>query len=199
MTGTVKKRLVAGVMGKPGSGKSHLVKTVLMPRWNRVLCYDPMHEYPGLLFTDWRELVLHLRDVGRGPFHCTYRPVNRDDAADFWTVAQAIEDYALVAEEVETVAKSHRIDPRLENICSFGRHRRQSLIWVSRSPYEINRDLTRASDVLITFLQTEPADLKYLSAYAWNRNIDDLGRYEFAWSGDPDKAKESLNLHPSGG
>ena len=193
----IKSRVNIGVMGRVGSGKSYLVKKMLA-RFPRRLIYDPFEEYEGVLFRRWAEAAVYLDNFtgdedgaveDEYPFQVVYRPPSRHDAEQFFRMAASLKNYVLIAEEVEMWCKSSWINPHLERLISFGRHKCRSLVWITRSPFEINRDLTRQHNLLISFKQTEPRDIAYLDNYSFNKDITTLAEYEYAWYGDEEILK----------
>lgn len=173
-------------MGKKGSGKSFLVKKCLK-RIRRYIVLDPLAEYEGVVFHEWHEIALALHNLKTFDFRIVFRPLKKDEIEPFFILANSVNDYTLVCEEVENWCNARYIQQNLEELISFGRHFSRSLVWISRSPFEINRDLTRQSDVLISFIQSEPVDLKYLANYTFDRDIKTLPEYDFAWYGDIQK------------
>jgi len=168
-------------MGKTGSGKSELVKSALI-NIPRKIIIDPMGEYEGTLFDSWDVLLDFIDNYRTDDFTAVFRPLHKDDIDRFFELCNSVNDYTLIAEEVENWCGSHDIQCDLEEIISFGRHNNRSIIWISRTPYEINRDLTRQSHLLISILQTEPVDLKYLENYPFNKDITTLKEYDYAYA-----------------
>jgi len=172
---------IIGVMGKKGSGKTELVKKYI-PKLKRAIIIDPMHEYhESTIVYNWRDLVGFIDEFKDLEFRVIFRPADFEDVNMFFVIANNVNRYTLVVEEVENWCDSRRIHPDFEKMISFGRHGERNIIWISRSPFEINRDLTRQTDVLISFRQTEPVDLKYLANYNFNKDLKTLDQYEYAF------------------
>lgn len=174
---------IIGVLGKKGSGKTEFVKSSL-EHIKRYIVIDPLYEYPGVIFEDWAELAIFLNEVQDVDFKIIYRPIDKEDNENFFRIVNEVNNYTLIVEEVDFWCDSHWIHPELDTICRYGRHFKRSLIWISRNPYEINRFLTRQSDLLVTFKQTEPRDLDYFSRYTFNKNLETLKEFEYAYWGD---------------
>jgi len=181
-----KVNYIIGVLGKKGSGKSYLVKSMLS-RIPRLIIIDPLREYSGVIFNDWRDVVEYIHKFKSGRFRAVFRPTEgREDESigEVLDVVNDINNYTLVMEEVDYVCDPWTIHPELERLVKYGRHFRRNLIWISRNAAEVNRDLTRQSDTLVTFRQTEPIDLKYLRSFSFSKDPETLEKYEFATSGD---------------
>lgn len=177
---------IGGVMGKKGSGKSFLVKQCI-DRLPRVIIVDPMYEYTGTICNDWNEVVDLIDAFRDDNFTCVYRPQNDDDLEKFMPLINAVNEYTLVFEEVDKMCDPRQIHPELLHLTKYGRHSRRNLLWISRNPFEISRFLTRNSDFLITFRQTEPRDLDYLYEYTFKKDIKALDRYEWTYHVDDER------------
>jgi len=173
---------IIGVLGKKGSGKSYLVKQMLR-HIDRYIVIDPMGEYDGCFIAEsYEELYEYLGGFHSGKFGIACRFENDDELELLWDLSNEINDYTLIVEEADMFAHSNDVHPALLNRLKHGRHKGRSTIWISRSPFEIHRYLTRQTDLMICFLQTEPRDVKYLEAYTFDRDITKLNykNYEYA-------------------
>jgi len=183
---------IIGVMGKKGSGKTVFVKDALKSM-KRYIVVDTLYEYNGVVFYNWNELVCFLDEVRDIDFKVIYRPLSDEDRESFFELINEINNYTLVIEEIDFYCNSHWLHPEIDHLTRYGRHYKRSLIWISRNPFEVNRFLTRESDVLITFRQTEPRDLDYFKKYDFNKEIQDLKEYEYAFWGDKQMITGILN------
>ena len=174
---------IIGVLGKKGSGKTHLV-TSCLAAIDRYIVVDTLHEYPGAVFENYASVVCFLDEMRDNHFAIVYRPLSDDDLEKFFTIINDINNYTLVVEEIDFYCDPQNIHPEIDNLTRYGRHYGRSLIWVSRNPYEVNRFLTRQSDLLITFVQSEPRDLDYFKRYSFDKDIQNLKQYEYSMWGD---------------
>jgi len=174
---------IIGVLGKKGSGKTEFVISSL-EHIKRYIVFDPLAEYPGVIFDNSNELFVFLDEVREVDFNIVYRPMEKEDEENFFRIINEIDDYTLIAEEVDFLCDSHNINPELDALTRYGRHFKRNLIWISRNPFEINRFLTRQSDLLVSFRQTEPRDLEYFKNYTFNKNLMTMKEFEFAYWGD---------------
>jgi len=176
---------IIGVLGKKGSGKTEFVKSSLA-NIKRYIVIDPLEEYPGVIFYDSVELFAFIDEVRDVDFKIIYRPLEEEDEENFFRIVNEINDYTLIMEEVDLWCDSYNIHPELNELTRYGRHYKRNLIWISRNPFEINRFLTRQSDLLVSFRQTEPRDLEYFKHYTFNKNLMTMKEFEFAYWGDRD-------------
>ncbi|MBA7495311.1 hypothetical protein ES702_05893 [subsurface metagenome] len=173
---------IIGFLGKKGSGKSHKVKQ-MMKKIPRYIVIDPMDEYSDcVVVNNYDELYDYLCGYHSSDFRIAFRPPDDFECEKFWELANEIHDYTLIVEEADIYAHSTDIHPELLNRLKHGRHKKNSTIWISRSPFEINRYLTRQTDLIVCYLQTEPRDLKYLEGYKFDKDITKLNysKYEYA-------------------
>jgi len=181
---------IIGIMGKKGSGKSNLIKKYMLKNMVRYIIIDTLYEYEDdRIFYNIDELYDYLKENKDRAFKIIFRPENDNDIEILFQISKTINNYTLVIEEVDFYADTFHINENLLYNIKYGRHFGRNIIWVSRSPYEINRFLTRQTDLLIVFKQTEPRDIEYLNKYKFDKNIQLLGKYEYAISGD-------LNVFP---
>ena len=110
---------IVGIMGKKGMGKSYLVKH-FMHRIKRKIIIDPMHEYPGTIFYAWEEVVIFLNDYYDLDFSVVYRPLEDEDQEDLMRIVNTIDNYTLIAEEVDLLSDSHDIHPELKALVKYG-------------------------------------------------------------------------------
>lgn len=174
---------IVGIMGKKGMGKSFMVKH-FMHRIKRKIIIDPMHEYNGTIFYSWDDVVVFLNEYYDLDFSIVYRPLEDEDREYFMRVVNQVNNYTLIAEEVDLLSDSHDIHEELEKLIKYGRHESRNLIWISRGPYEVNRLLTRLTDTMITFQQNEKRDQDFFNNYNFNKDVTILKKYEWAYWGD---------------
>ncbi len=174
---------IVGIMGKKGQGKSYLVKQ-FMHRIRRKIIIDPMHEYSGTIFYSWEDIVIFLNDYYDMDFSIVYRPLDDEDRDKFMRIINTLNDYTLIAEEVDLLSNSYDVHPELKKLIKYGRHEKRNLIWISRGPYEVNRLMTRLIDTMITFQQNEKRDQDFFNNYQFNKDVTNLKKYEWAFWGD---------------
>ena len=184
---------IIGIMGKKGSGKTELTKKALH-NFPRVIILDILHEYEGVIFNDVDVLINFIKEYHEMQYIAVYRPLSDEKADKFFKLLNIIEDFVLILEEADNWCDSKNIQPDLHKFLKYGRHGNRNVIWITRCPYEINRYLTRESDLIISFLQSEPRDLEYMKKYTtFNKEISKLKYYEYAYWTDYPDAEKLLN------
>ena len=183
---------ILGFLGKKRSGKSWMVKRGLT-KMRRFVVLDPLGEYDGVVVCEtYEEIYRHIAGFKSNNFRVAFRAKNEYELEKFWILSNEINDYTLIIEEADLVASTNKVHPQLRHRLAHGRHYRRNTIWITRSPFEIDRFLTRQTDVLVCFYQSEPRDLKYLENYTFNKNPQLLNyeKYEYSvWYSYPQASK----------
>ena len=171
----MKRRDVLLVLGKTGSGKSHLVKDIVS-RLGKVIVFDPREEYHlGVVFTDANELIDFVLDHWNAHafvYVCRFGPIGEYRRAA--ELAFILGDCTVVMEEAELFLSSYDRDSTdpLNIIISQGRHKSVSVIAISRRPTEIPVRLRSDVDQTITFEMREPGCVDYL--LEWGFDLEEL-------------------------
>jgi hypothetical protein len=197
-----RQNLVISVFGKKGEGKSFLVQEIIED-FRRVVILDTMGEY-GKEEQSLEEAIsglISLKDKRR--FRYPVRLVDDEDALKVLRVVYEMEDVLIVVEETSFYTNPNYLPDELKRLVRYGRHKRISQIYVSRRPAEIHRDLTAQSDLIVSFRQHEPADIKYLSAVMGPQAamLPTLPKYGVMVSGELERAPlavlERMSATPS--
>jgi DNA helicase HerA-like ATPase len=166
-----KKRQVILIFGKTGSGKSYLTKQ-LLSQFNRVIVFDPKEEYSGFTVHSFAEFVVYfeMEPQGRGDFMIVCRFRDMEDYQRAATACFTLEDLVLVLEECELFLSSYDqdSDEPINKIISTGRHARLSVIALGRRPSEIPIRIRAQCSTIVTFKQTERADLYQLASWGFD-------------------------------
>jgi len=175
------ERKVKLVLGKRGTGKSYHVKKILESE-NRYLVYDVLGEYSdGVIFQDISELVIFWKNH-LDNFRLIYQPLQPiDEFNDICELVWSCGDMLFVVEEIDTFCSSSFISKEFAQIIQRGRHKNISLLGVSQRPFGISRLLTSQAKEIISFQQSEPRDIEYLSAYFGNdvEKIRELPKWSY--------------------
>lgn len=168
------------LLGRKGSGKTSLAKHMIRDK-RRLLIYDPMGQFSdcGVVINDPVVLIEYLKRNIAGSFRVVYQPaddIGTDIAVEFENtceIVHCLEDLYFVVDEVDTYAQSNNCPPYFNNLVQRGRHKRISLVVTTRRHTETTRHLTAQADILISFSQHEPNDLKYLGTF-FGKEADNL-------------------------
>jgi len=164
----VPHNLVASFFGQKGSGKSTLVREIMLDR-ERVFFVDTVGEARA---ADGFEIVFGfepcvnamLAAAKRERFRLALRCQHTDDMLKLCTMAYEVPRQLTVVEETSFYCSPSYLPPELSTLIRYGRHREIDQFYVARRPSEIHRDLTANSDLVVSFHQHEPRDVAYLRA-----------------------------------
>ena len=154
--------MIIYVCGKKGFGKTTFVKRHIVPKWNRIVVLDSLgFEYPYLSannFSDYCTLV--KSNITKPYFRIAYTPFDKMET-EFFKLCLVMSSCLIVIEETDLYCTTSQIEPSLDRLVRYGRHRNLDLVFLSRRPAEVHRNITAQADVIISFRQTEPRDLEY--------------------------------------
>lgn len=174
------------VLGKRGSGKSVRLREELRLE-PRVVLYDTLREDTYNSYTrveTYRELCHKLLE-DRPVFRLAYSwPGDVEREADFERFCKAVyccRNLAVGVEEIDQFCSASFMPHSLDLVVSLGRHRQLSLYCASRRPKEIHPLIRSQAVEVISFLQTEPADLEWCRAVmgAGADELPSLEQYEY--------------------
>lgn len=176
--------MVVSVFGRKGSGKTTLVRE-LAASYDRRIAFDTLGEYgqaDGWTVVHDFEGALTLMSAPPARFAWSIRLSEIADYFDLFELAFEIPNTLLLFEESSLFCSASYLPDQLSKLVRYGRHRNIDMVFVSRRPSEVNRDVTAQSDLIVTFRQHEPRDLMYLAAVS-GANVDHvrtLGDYRVA-------------------
>ncbi len=168
------------IFGKKGRGKTTLISRGFLPDLlkSRLLIFDPHREYTDkrILRADKLE-ELHeflIDNYTGGPWAIVWTPERASQIEYFLQICYNMRDVWIIFEEVNMrgLGNIREPSPTFIDIVNFGRNRNISLICTAKRPAQVNRELTAAADVIISFRQDEPNDIDYLKEYC-GRDIED--------------------------
>lgn len=89
------------------------------------------------------------------------------DIEYFLEICYEIKDCWIVIEEcnMRGVLNVREPSPIAIDLVNFGRNKGISLICAAKRPAQVNRELTAQADIIISFRQDEPNDIKYLREF----------------------------------
>ena len=163
----IKQRKIIANVGQTGSGKSYVTKYIVYNLLARVIVFDIMNEYDHkdfikfYEFESFREYVKeHFKEKD---LKIIIKFDNEDDYAKSIELAYLIGNITIVLEEIHNYASATSIDPELNKIIRYGRHKDISIIGTSQRFNDLHLLYRNNIDVLIAHSLTMPNDLKYLA------------------------------------
>jgi len=172
------------IVGQRGSGKTTLAKMLVLMR-SRVVVLDPLCEYgnEGLIFESLGDLVNFMSEHSEGQFRVICRFESMEEYDTLLDLSREIGMLTVVIEELNFFIQVQSKNPHFDQLYRFGRHRGVSVIGIAQRCAEIPKLITSQSDSIISFRQTEPGDLKYLSSVSFigsegAAKLPDLEKYK---------------------
>lgn len=158
------------VLGKKGTGKTTWTKNFLKDR-NRFIIFDYNREYGNLGYVV--SSSVKLIDVIKLNYDKNFRIVYQPDDTEtldqhvehISSIAYATTNLTFVLEEADLVSDASTMPDGLAKLVNYGRHRAIDLVVLSRRAHRMPRDITANADIIITYVQREPRDIKYISDY----------------------------------
>jgi len=164
-----RKNEIRVILGKKGFGKTSYV-IAETDELKRLVIFDYNREYTkGKIISTPFELIQQLRLNQDGFFRLIYRPSDEFSIQQhfefFSEIVYEIPNSYVVMEEIDLVSTAGFMPEGLQKIINYGRHKAINLFAISRRAHKVPRDLTANADVIVTFNQQEPRDIKYLCDY----------------------------------
>ncbi len=160
---------ITAVLGKKGYGKTSYVISQTADL-DRLIIFDYNREYQnGKIIELPQQLIEQVRLNRNSYFRLIYRPAPvltlKDHFNFFSEICNNVAGYTVVIEEVDYFASAGVMPEGLQKLINYGRHHAINILALSRRAHKVPRDLTANADVIITFNQQEPRDVKYLTDY----------------------------------
>lgn len=159
---------ISVVLGMKGSGKSSYLKAETR-KIERLLIWDYLREYEdGRVVYSLEELIPLLAKSYGSKFRLIFRPSGGDIAEVFDRFSRAaycMKEMTLVLEEVDKISDPSFMSEGFQELINYGRHKKIDIIAASRRAHCVPRDLTANADVIVSFFQQEPRDVKYISDF----------------------------------
>lgn len=166
------------VFGRTGSGKSYLVKTVLLKDYNRIVIIDTQFEYDGLIFYDFMSLSEYHLTNSPESFKYVCRFKNDTDIEYLFKWCYAVGNLVLVVEEAEQYINPYAKSSNFLYLVRYGRHKAVSIIGIARRLSELSTDFKAQVNEIISFKQVLPLDIK-LAEQLGLYNLDTLPQYQY--------------------
>lgn len=175
------------ILGRKGCGKTTLLKKYASGK-KRVVFFDPIGQFEdGVIITSPVSLLRFLEINCERSYRIIYNPdpdcpvpddlvqdkkqtdyIKRHFAA-LCEIVRNLYDVYLAIDEVDLVTKAGECPNSFRSLIAHGRHSRISIVATTRRQTETSRLLTSQADVIISFEQHEPADIKYLATFLGER------------------------------
>jgi len=168
------------VFGRRGSGKSFLVRNVVLERLHgRRIVYDPMKEYSGkgAIATSLPDFFDLLEAQERHIVFQSDKDSNFDEVCR--VIYESQSNIWLVCDEIDMFCKATETPEWLLKITRYGRHKGIGLVVIARRPAAIPREITSQATYIVSFRQHEPRDIKYLSEFMPAEKLPEIGQYQY--------------------
>lgn len=165
------EREIILVYGMTGMGKTRWTRAFLKQQ-SRVLVMDTQVEHDGILFGDMGDMIEHVMR------YRTFRARTEfvDDFSLLCSVAYAAGRCWLVIEETQRILPSSRMEPPASflDVIYRGRHKQVNVLMVSQRPSTVHIAARSQWSRIITFRQTEPADVDWITNVSGFQTINPL-------------------------
>ena len=161
------------ILGRKHYGKTYMAKYLIKDK-PRVLIYDPNRQFSdcGVIINDPVDVIEYYKRNYNGNFRIVYQPefyvfeTKKDILlSEFENICHFVnvaKDLYFLIDEVDKYVQATSCPAFFNNLIQRGRHIGVSLIITTRRHVETSRHLTAQADVLYSFNQVEPNDIKYL-------------------------------------
>ena len=171
------------ILGRKGCGKTTLLRKYISGK-KRVILWDPIGQFAdGVIISDPVSLLRFLQINCEKSYRIIYNPepearvpadlvedkketdyIKRHFAA-LCEIVRSLYDVYLAVDEVDLVTKAWECPNSFRSLIAHGRHSLISIVATTRRQTETARLLTSQADILISFEQHEPSDIKYLATF----------------------------------
>lgn len=192
------------MLGLKGQGKTSLLR-LIHRRLSRSIVVDDHEEFSeGVRIRAFPDLVAYLYDNCDKPFKVLYTsekmPVDPfEDDSEFNRFCRFIfnvPDMVLFINEVGLYTDPGRIPEGLKVLIAQGRREYIDIIATVRRKAETHNMITSQQDILVSFKQTLPEDVKYMSRYIGSLadKIPTLETWHFAWTNGAEMGFDAMHL-----
>lgn len=205
------RNLIVSIFGRKGSGKTELSKKILRD-FPRVIAFDTVAQYgeeEGFTVCFGKEACARAmeRHARAQSFRLSLRSDDTEELLALMEVAYELTDTLVIVDETPFYCSPSNLPRELSLLVRYGRHRRISQVYIAQRPSEVHRSITAQSDIIVSFVQREPRDVKYLVDAGGGldaEHVDRLPQYRLIAFGDgmerPDVPLAILEqLHHFGG
>lgn len=155
------------VIGRKGSGKTHLVKTELIYQFDPVIVFDTLEEYgdfSGLAVADNIPDLLDLIEIGEN-IRIPADTIEFEDVC--YILLTAKKPYTLLVDEFHILYENHmsfkKDFPSFRTLILTANHNNVNTILTTQRPIHLPKEAMSQADVLYCFHVWHPDDIKFLS------------------------------------
>jgi len=187
------------ILGRKGCGKTTLLRRFVSGK-RRVIFFDPICQFgDGVIISDPVSLIQFLQNNCEKSYRIIYNPdpdfkvpddlvedrketdyIKRHFAA-LCEIVRNLYNVYFAVDEVDLVTKAWECPNSFRSLIAHGRHSEISIVATTRRQTETARLLTSQADILISFEQHEPSDIKYLATFFGQKanELRDLPKYAY--------------------
>lgn len=164
-------RIFGVINGMADQGKSYLIKKYMLPKLVKerpVLALDVIGEYPGEQYQDFEEFFQYVKKTGgiEKKIHAI-KWTTQETAINLIRFVREMEvPVCLILEEAHILFNNSDIKKgikkALPEICFLGAHFGFTVFLCTQRPKSLPTDVRSQCDFIVSFKQTEAADLEYL-------------------------------------
>jgi len=182
---------ILAIFGRKGSGKTELTRKIIKEH-PRVFAFDTLAEYEkGFRVCEGKQACIDaMLDVkDKRSYRVALRCIELEDNLALLDLAYEFPRSLVVVEETSLYARPTYLPNEIARLVRYGRHREIDQIYIARRPSEVHRDLTAQADLVVSFEQREPRDVKYLRDVAGEEaeRVQMLPKYKVLAFGDLEK------------
>lgn len=180
-----KRSDVVCVIGRRGSGKTTVVKNLLLPEYQPFIIYDSIGEYADVENTSLAESENDLFDLLEARSNIRVDPNSKISLDRIcYVLNTAIWNYSLFVDEFHLVFEHHMTfaadNPEFKKLILLGRHRGHSVIISTQRPTDIPKYVLSQATVLYCFHVYHKQDVAFLANVINDSRITNtLDVYEF--------------------
>lgn len=146
------------IFGKTGSGKSTLAKLLALKE-NRLIVIDVLDEYNDFIsIYDFESLVEYITTHEDFRISCKFK--NQTHIEYTFRIIFHVKNICILVEEAGYYISTRDLTSNFLDLVRFGRHANIKIIAVSRRFVELSSDLRAMTNVIYSFKQTYPNDIK---------------------------------------
>ena len=150
------------VLGRKGSGKSSLVKNVLIKDKKRLIIIDVQSEYDDyLIIEDFESLDEYISEHKEFKIACRF--TNDKDLYFLFSYVFIEGNLTLCCDELSKYVSAYKKGHPFSDLINFGRHKQIDIIGVARRPAELSREFRSQADIIYSFYQYDEKDLQVLN------------------------------------